>query len=101
MKFTRILQVFYAECQYSNISANSVSSIMPEKVNSLFNIYGCGHSFFVTGYLMRFIIAGNLLGLPAISVPVSRECCFVYNDLTSLSSTCFGSLCIIVITLRR
>lgn len=27
----------------------------------------------VTGYLMRFIIAGNLLGLPAISVPVGYD----------------------------
>lgn len=26
----------------------------------------------VSGYLMRFVIAGNLLGLPAISVPVSN-----------------------------
>ncbi|KAG9439947.1 hypothetical protein H6P81_020112 [Aristolochia fimbriata] len=26
----------------------------------------------VSGYLMRFIVAGNLLGLPAINVPVSR-----------------------------
>ncbi|RWR77882.1 fatty acid amide hydrolase [Cinnamomum micranthum f. kanehirae] len=27
----------------------------------------------VTGYLMRFIIAGNLLGLPAITVPVGHD----------------------------
>ncbi|GLT58170.1 hypothetical protein SLA2020_310890 [Shorea laevis] len=27
----------------------------------------------VTGYLMRFILAGNLLGLPAISVPVGYD----------------------------
>ncbi|XP_048424662.1 fatty acid amide hydrolase [Pyrus x bretschneideri] len=27
----------------------------------------------VTGYLMRFVIAGNLLGLPAISVPVGYD----------------------------
>ncbi|XP_057976848.1 fatty acid amide hydrolase [Malania oleifera] len=27
----------------------------------------------VTGYLMRFIIAGNLLGLPAISIPVGYD----------------------------
>jgi hypothetical protein len=26
---------------------------------------------FIAAYLMRFVIAGNLLGLPAISVPVS------------------------------
>ncbi|CAB4320294.1 unnamed protein product [Prunus armeniaca] len=27
----------------------------------------------VTGYLMRFVIAGNLLGLPAISIPVGYD----------------------------
>ncbi|PKI33718.1 hypothetical protein CRG98_045880 [Punica granatum] len=27
----------------------------------------------VTGYLMRFILAGNLLGLPAVSVPVGYD----------------------------
>ncbi|XP_058081936.1 fatty acid amide hydrolase [Magnolia sinica] len=34
----------------------------------------CGESNLkVSGYLMRFIIAGNLLGLPAISVPVGHD----------------------------
>lgn len=27
----------------------------------------------ITGYLMRFILAGNLLGLPAISVPIGHD----------------------------
>jgi len=31
----------------------------------------------ITGYLMQFILAGNLLGLPAISVPVSKRVSFV------------------------
>ncbi|KAF9609675.1 hypothetical protein IFM89_017854 [Coptis chinensis] len=30
-------------------------------------------NFEVSGYLMRFIIAGNLLGLPAISVPIGHD----------------------------
>lgn len=34
----------------------------------------CGESNYeVSGYLMRFILAGNLLGLPAISVPIGHD----------------------------
>lgn len=47
---------------------------------------------FVSGYLMRFVLAANLLGLPAITVPVSDVhfslrkgfCLFVTDNMMSL-----------------
>lgn len=36
---------------------------------------------FIAAYLMRFIIAANLLGLPAITVPVSSIQLSMYHDI--------------------
>uniref|UniRef100_A0A0A9CPJ2 Amidase domain-containing protein n=1 Tax=Arundo donax TaxID=35708 RepID=A0A0A9CPJ2_ARUDO len=35
--------------------------------------YTFSNTPFIAAYLMRFIIAGNLLGLPAITVPVGHD----------------------------
>ena len=42
--------------------------------------------FFFSAYLMRFVVAANLLGFPAISVPVSNVFIVVHLDLSCFHS---------------
>jgi hypothetical protein len=44
---------------------------------------------FIAAYLMRFIIAGNFIGLPAITVPVSSVQLSMHHEWVHIASSCY------------